>query len=35
MKTVTKVFWLYGRWGAGKTTLALRLRAGLTDRNLP
>jgi adenylyl-sulfate kinase len=35
MKSVTKVFWLYGRSGAGKTTLAQRLRAGLQDRNIP
>ena len=35
MKTVTKVFWLYGRSGAGKTTLALRLRDGLGDRKIP
>jgi adenylylsulfate kinase len=35
MKTVTKVFWLFGRSGAGKTTLAQLLRTGLSDRNLP
>lgn len=35
MKTVTKVFWLFGRSGAGKTTLAQRLRNGLADRNIP
>jgi len=35
MKTATKVFWLYGRSGAGKTTLALRLRDGLGDRKIP
>jgi len=35
MKTVTKVFWLFGRSGAGKTTLGLRLRAGLQDREIP
>jgi adenylyl-sulfate kinase len=35
MKSVTKVFWFFGRSGAGKTTLALRLRAGLVDRNIP
>ncbi len=35
MKTVTKVFWLYGRSGAGKTTLALRLRDGLAVRKIP
>ena len=35
MKTLTKVFWLFGRSGAGKTTLALRLRDGLADRKIP
>jgi adenylylsulfate kinase len=35
MKTVTKVFWLFGRSGAGKTTLGQRLRAGLADRDIP
>ncbi|HEX4350969.1 MAG TPA: adenylyl-sulfate kinase [Verrucomicrobiae bacterium] len=35
MKTITNVFWLFGRSGAGKTTLALRLRDGLTDRKIP
>lgn len=35
MKTITKVFWLFGRSGAGKTTLALRLRDGLADRKIP
>ena len=35
MKTITKVFWLFGRSGAGKTTLAQHLRTGLTDRHLP
>jgi adenylyl-sulfate kinase len=35
MKTVTKVFWLFGRSGAGKTTLAIRLREGLLDREIP
>jgi len=35
MKTLTKVFWLFGRSGAGKTTLALRLRNGLADRKIP
>jgi adenylyl-sulfate kinase len=35
MKTLTKVFWLFGRSGAGKTTLAIRLRDGLADRNIP
>lgn len=32
---MTKVFWLYGRSGAGKTTLARRLYAGLQDRKIP
>lgn len=35
MKTLTKVFWLFGRSGAGKTTLALRLRDGLSNRGIP
>jgi adenylyl-sulfate kinase len=35
MKTISKVFWLYGRSGAGKTTLAQRLREGLQDRKIP
>jgi adenylyl-sulfate kinase len=35
MKSVTKVFWLFGRSGAGKTTLALRLRDGLANRTIP
>jgi len=35
MKSITKVFWFFGRSGAGKTTLGLRLRAGLADRNIP
>jgi len=35
MKTKTKVFWLFGRSGAGKTTLAMRLRDGLADRKIP
>ena len=35
MKTITNVFWLFGRSGAGKTTLALRLRDGLADRKIP
>jgi adenylylsulfate kinase len=30
-----KVFWLFGRSGAGKTTLALRLRDGLLNLNFP
>lgn len=32
---VNRVFWLFGRSGAGKTTLATRLRQGLGDRGLP
>lgn len=32
---LTKVFWLFGRSGAGKTTLGLRLRDGLAGRNIP
>ena len=32
---VTNVFWLFGRSGAGKTTLANRLCQGLRDRNRP
>jgi adenylylsulfate kinase len=35
MKNITRVFWLFGRSGAGKTTLALRLRDGLLDRKIP
>jgi adenylylsulfate kinase len=35
MKTITKVFWLFGRSGAGKTTLAHRLRDGMLDRKIP
>jgi adenylylsulfate kinase-like enzyme len=35
MTTLTKVFWLFGRSGAGKTTLALRLREGLLNRKIP
>lgn len=34
MAQLTKVFWLYGRSGAGKTTLARQLLAGLYNRNL-
>lgn len=34
-KTNTKVFWLFGRSGAGKTTLARRLHQGFITRNLP
>ncbi|MGA9453561.1 MAG: adenylyl-sulfate kinase, partial [Verrucomicrobiia bacterium] len=32
---MTKVFWLFGRCGAGKTTLARRLHRALQDRNIP
>jgi adenylyl-sulfate kinase len=32
---ITKVFWLFGRSGAGKTTLAQRLHAGFVDRDIP
>lgn len=35
MKSLAKVFWLFGRSGAGKTTLALRLCEGLADRKIP
>lgn len=35
MKNISRVFWLFGRSGAGKTTLALRLRDGLLDRKIP
>lgn len=31
---MTKVFWLFGRSGAGKTTLALKLRDRLADREI-
>lgn len=31
---LSEVFWLYGRSGAGKTTLAQRLRDGLTERGI-
>jgi adenylyl-sulfate kinase len=30
-----KVFWLYGRSGAGKTTLAKRLHGALLNQNIP
>jgi adenylylsulfate kinase len=33
--TMTKVFWLYGRSGAGKTTLAKVLHRSLMDRKIP
>lgn len=32
---MTKVFWLFGRCGAGKTTLGKRLRQALLDRKIP
>jgi adenylylsulfate kinase len=32
---LTKVFWLFGRCGAGKTTLARKLCEGFTDRGIP
>lgn len=32
---MTKVFWLFGRSGAGKTTLGLRVQRALQDRRLP
>lgn len=35
MTTPTRIFWLFGRSGAGKTTLARRLRDGLADRKIP
>ena len=35
VKKLTKIFWLFGRSGAGKTTLALRLRDGLSNRGIP
>lgn len=35
MKTITRVFWFFGRSGAGKTTLALRLCSGLADAQVP
>jgi adenylyl-sulfate kinase len=34
-QTMTKVFWLFGRSGAGKTTLAKKLHQALQDRNIP
>jgi adenylyl-sulfate kinase len=30
-----KVFWLFGRCGAGKTTLAKKLQDGFSDRGIP
>ena len=35
MANPTKVFWLFGRSGAGKTTLARRLLDGLHNRAIP
>ncbi|HTQ51590.1 MAG TPA: adenylyl-sulfate kinase [Candidatus Acidoferrales bacterium] len=32
---ITKVFWLFGRSGAGKTTLARKLHDGFADRGIP
>jgi adenylylsulfate kinase-like enzyme len=32
---MTKVFWLFGRSGAGKTTIATRLHRALLDRKVP
>jgi adenylylsulfate kinase len=32
---ISKVFWLFGRSGAGKTTLARKLRDGFVDRGIP
>ena len=32
---IFKVFWLFGRCGAGKTTLARKLRDGFIDRGIP
>jgi adenylylsulfate kinase len=32
---MTKIFWFFGRSGAGKTTLAKRLHQALTDRKIP
>src|SRR5665213_2762028 len=32
---MSKVFWLFGRSGAGKTTLARRLHLALQDRKIP
>jgi len=34
-QTMTKVFWLFGRSGAGKTTLAKKLHQALQDRKIP
>ena len=35
MNSITKVFWLFGRSGAGKTTLARRLCKGMLERKIP
>jgi adenylylsulfate kinase len=35
LKMTGKVFWLFGRSGAGKTTLAKAVHRGLMDRNMP
>lgn len=35
MKTLAKVFWLFGRSGAGITTLARRLQQKLSSRQVP
>jgi adenylyl-sulfate kinase len=35
MPAIVKVFWLFGRSGAGKTTLARRLHQALQDKNIP
>ena len=35
MRTPAKVFWFFGRSGAGKTTLAQRLHTSLSDRKIP
>jgi adenylyl-sulfate kinase len=32
---MTRIFWFFGRSGAGKTTLATRLQQGLRDRGCP
>ena len=32
---LAKVFWLFGRCGAGKTTLARKLHDGFVDRSIP
>ena len=35
MTAITRVIWLFGRSGAGKTTLARLLRDGFQDRSIP